>query len=248
MKKKFPVQNIPLYLKVKTILLEAIQTGKIGQNGKLPPEKVLSDQFKVSRATIRSTLQSLEKDGLITRRHGIGSFINNGGLQVKMRINEAKGFFQLIRDSGHTPSIDKTVLKPVIMDEKLCRLMDMTQNRNALLLERLFWGDGKPAIFVSEFIPTANLIQEPEPGEIPHSIFEFADYFLHDSIEYSISEIIPTRADAGLRKKMLLEPGETLLKLEELHYSKQDKPIVFSIVYVRDQLIRFRVVRKRQQF
>ena len=68
--KKFSISNTPLYLNVKKVLLEAIHSGKIGENGKLPSEEVLASQFDVSRATIRSTLQSLEKDGVVTRCHG----------------------------------------------------------------------------------------------------------------------------------------------------------------------------------
>ena len=154
--KKFSISNTPLYLNVKKVLLEAIHSGKIGENGKLPSEEVLASQFDVSRATIRSTLQSLEKDGVVTRCHGIGTFINTEGLQVKMRIDEAKGFFQLIRESGRTPSIYETKLTSVVIDERISKLLNTPPNHRALILDRLFLGDGNPAIFVSEIAGPAS--------------------------------------------------------------------------------------------
>ena len=245
--KKFLIPNTPLYLSVKKVLLEAIHSGKLGENGKLPSEEVLARQFDVSRATIRSTLQSLEKDGVVSRRHGIGTFLNAEGLQIKMRIDEAKGFFQLIRESGRTPSIYETKLTRVVIDEQIGGLLNTPPNQKGILLERLFLGDGKPAIFVSEYTPLTALIQEPKLKEVPESIFEFAENFCHDSIEYSITEIIPTKADAYLVKKMMLAQGEMLLKLEELHFNKMNQPMIFSNVYVKDRMIRFQVLRRRHQ-
>lgn len=42
---------------------------------KLPTEKQLCDKYHVSRQTVRVALSILEKDGLIEKRHGSGSFI-----------------------------------------------------------------------------------------------------------------------------------------------------------------------------
>lgn len=92
MRRKLLSLKVPLFLNVKNILLEEIKSGDLGENGKLPSEAVLAERYKVSRATIRSTLQSLEKDGIVTRQHGIGTFINSESLQLKMQIDEAKGF------------------------------------------------------------------------------------------------------------------------------------------------------------
>jgi GntR family transcriptional regulator len=93
MSKKLLSSKAPLFIKVKNILLDEIDSGELGPDGKLPSEEVLSQRYGVSRATIRSTLQSLDKDGIVTRQHGIGTFINSESLQLKLQIDEAKGFF-----------------------------------------------------------------------------------------------------------------------------------------------------------
>jgi len=246
--KKLPGLNTPIYLAVKKILLEEIQAGKIGENGKLPSEQALARRFNVSRVTIRSALQSLEKDGAVNTRHGIGTFLISKGLQLKARIDEAHGFFHLIRESGHIPAICELNLQQVAIHNKLSVLMGVPQNQNAYLLERLFLGDGKPVIFASELIPSIFLTREPGFDEIPESVYEFAENFCYDNIEYSITEIVSIKTNSKLKNKMLLDSHETLLKFEELHYTKQNKPIIFSKVFVRDKIIRFQVLRRRQQY
>lgn len=54
-------------------------------SGKLPPERELCQQFKASRVTVRRALDLLEREGLIERQHGRGSFIKPFGTVSETR-------------------------------------------------------------------------------------------------------------------------------------------------------------------
>ena len=55
-----------------------IEDGDYADGGKLPPERHLSDRLGVSRATLRKALDALERDGLIWRHVGKGTFVADG--------------------------------------------------------------------------------------------------------------------------------------------------------------------------
>jgi DNA-binding FadR family transcriptional regulator len=61
-----------------TRLRGLIEDGDYADGGKLPPERHLSDQLGVSRATLRKALDALERDGLIWRHVGKGTFVASG--------------------------------------------------------------------------------------------------------------------------------------------------------------------------
>lgn len=65
---------VPLYHRIYTVLKDQILDGAYGEAGKIPGETELATQFEASRATIRSALARLERDGMVQRRQGAGTF------------------------------------------------------------------------------------------------------------------------------------------------------------------------------
>ncbi|HEV2676420.1 MAG TPA: GntR family transcriptional regulator [Aliidongia sp.] len=60
-------------------LRDRIANGRLDSQGALPGEQALAVQHGVSRVTVRRALAELEKEGLITRRQGAGTFVVEGG-------------------------------------------------------------------------------------------------------------------------------------------------------------------------
>lgn len=70
-----PIKNQKVYEVVIEQIKEMIKTGKLKKGDKLPPERELVEELKVSRASIREALRALEILGLVEARHGDGNFI-----------------------------------------------------------------------------------------------------------------------------------------------------------------------------
>lgn len=62
-------------LHVLRVLRQRIADGTYPIDTKLPSERSLAEEFKVSRVTIRKSLGSLKDDGMIARRPGLGNII-----------------------------------------------------------------------------------------------------------------------------------------------------------------------------
>ena len=61
-----------------TRLRAYIVEGGFAQGGKLPPERQLTEELGLSRATLRKALDALERDGMIWRHVGKGTFVSDG--------------------------------------------------------------------------------------------------------------------------------------------------------------------------
>ena len=64
------------YYQLSEILRKQIVNGQLRPNAQLPTEQTLSDEYGVSRGTVRKAIDVLEQDGLIRREQGRGMFAN----------------------------------------------------------------------------------------------------------------------------------------------------------------------------
>ena len=67
----------PLYLQVSTIFRRNIQRGVWPCGEQVPPLESLVDTLGVSRATVRQAFGLLEREGLIHRSRGSGTYVND---------------------------------------------------------------------------------------------------------------------------------------------------------------------------
>lgn len=67
--------DLRLYRQMEAILREQIADGELRAGAQLPTEETLRLHYGVSRATVRQALETLERDGLIDRQVGRGTFV-----------------------------------------------------------------------------------------------------------------------------------------------------------------------------
>ena len=66
---------IPLYIQVATLLRNRIADGHFRAGQKMPTQEELEEEFGVARVTVRQAVELLEKEGLVHRQQGRGTFV-----------------------------------------------------------------------------------------------------------------------------------------------------------------------------
>jgi GntR family transcriptional regulator of arabinose operon len=67
--------NLPLHKAIYEVLRDGILQGNYQHGDRLPSEAALCEHFDTSRITIAKAIHSLQRDGLVTRRAGSGTYI-----------------------------------------------------------------------------------------------------------------------------------------------------------------------------
>ena len=88
-------RSIPKYLALHNAFLDAIESGIWKPGERLPSEAVIADILPMSLGTVQRALQALVEHGVVTRRHGQGSFV--AGLPVNA--NQIRNF-RFLDDDG----------------------------------------------------------------------------------------------------------------------------------------------------
>ncbi|WP_027633233.1 GntR family transcriptional regulator [Clostridium hydrogeniformans] len=71
--------GIPLYLQVKKQIMNQIRNGSLKVGSKMPTERELAENLKVSRNTVSTAYKELEKEGVLKSYQGKGTFVAEEG-------------------------------------------------------------------------------------------------------------------------------------------------------------------------
>jgi len=82
-----------LFSQLKDLILQWIEIGELKPNDKLPSERALSEDYRVSRVTVRQALNDLVQDGAITKQHGKGYFVAPPK-KIEYRLDSLFGFLE----------------------------------------------------------------------------------------------------------------------------------------------------------
>ncbi|MBD9387937.1 GntR family transcriptional regulator [Agrobacterium sp. AGB01] len=91
----------PLYIKLRQCLENAILSGRLTHGQALPPERDLAEFANVSRVTVRKAVDDLVKDGLLTRKHGSGTFVMRPVSRLQQPLSQLTSFSEDMARRGY---------------------------------------------------------------------------------------------------------------------------------------------------
>lgn len=92
--------QLPLHVQIKDCLKEEILKGNF--EGKIPSERELMEIFSVSRTTVREAVSALDREGVVEKRHGKGTFVTLRPIQEQW-IGNISTFSETIKRAGMKP-------------------------------------------------------------------------------------------------------------------------------------------------
>src|SRR4030065_470350 len=177
MEKRSVIRGQAVVEQILDILSERIKDRTYLPNSRLPSENSLSEEFKVSRVTIRRALDVLVSKGNIYRMQGVGTFVSSLS-QIANPIVDPILFQELIRNQGYEPGIQFIYARNVPLSSQMAEKLNISPDDEIVELQKVFTADGEPVIFCSNFIPKwvlkGSLFQEVlRLPSITEPIFDF---------------------------------------------------------------------------
>ena len=71
--------GVPIYLQIVQQVKHLVASGRVSPGDELPPIRVLAHQLLVNPNTVARAYMELEREGLVHKRHGSGTYISDAG-------------------------------------------------------------------------------------------------------------------------------------------------------------------------
>ena len=77
--------GVPIYQQIVNQVRYLIGAGRFQPGEELPPIRVLAEQLTVNPNTVARAYLELERAGIVTKRHGSGTYVSEGGSPLARR-------------------------------------------------------------------------------------------------------------------------------------------------------------------
>ncbi len=236
-------RNPSLTDQVKAHIKEQIVNDEF-EDGRIPPEASLAEDLGVSRTTVRDALGKLEHEGAIYRKQGAGTFVNEAGLQIKSRLEEIWSYEQVLEDHGYKPVVKVLTDEILPVNDDTAGALGLEPGDEVLVIEKLFLENRTPVVLTRNRIP-ATLLDEPDQKRDNLPIYEYLEEYCDRRLSYYVSEIMPVAFDAAMAKNLGVKKGTLGLSFIEVGFDQNNEPVVHATSYFRDDLLRFRLIRRK---
>ena len=234
---KMKAHTVPLYFVIYSDLLQKIQRGELRPGDRLPNEVDMQAIYKASRAPVRQALAKLEKEGLVTRIPGKGTFIR---FRDELRHWFSFGGFGIsfARDWGNircrTMSLSR---ERVPVDIAQC--LGVPVGSSVLLIRRIRTVKKVPVFYLKHYFPV----------EYDEEVFrEAGDFFSlrsimmeHFGVE-SVSveeEISAVNADQDIASALAVPETTAVLQILRRTFDRYSQLVTLDQYYVQSNMWRY---------
>lgn len=221
----------PRHEQVSGWIREQIDSEVLGVDDQLPSESQLGARFSVSRITVRRALQTLESEGLIYKRQGLGSFVL--GAPANQGLVRLTDFVEDMNAAGISARSEVLLMEPEPAAPRIARALEIEEEQQVFRLDRLRFGDDEPIAFDSTWLPVffARLLGGSDLSK--QTIYSILESEFDIQICCGRYRIEAVNAPNDIAGHLNIPWGRALLLIERTSYSGQQQPVYFQQRYYR---------------
>jgi len=234
----------PLYQQIGDALRVRIEKGELVPGDRIPSENELTDQYHVSRNTVRLAISSLTLDGLVYRVKGRGTFV--AAERMSYGLMHMSSFSEEMRLRGLVPGSQVLSFVRELPSKRMSQILKLKQDQMLYRVERLRLADGEPMALNLSFIPEFLCPDLDHEDLSSGSLYALLENQYGYRLGYAEYVIKTTSADERQAKWLGVLMDDILLVREGTTYLEDGTPIEHTILYNRGDRYEFtfRAVRR----
>jgi GntR family transcriptional regulator len=237
-------RTLPRYIQVEEALHTLLRTGGYRPGDKLPPEPELAQQLGVSRATLREALRSFEQQGIISRRQGVGTFVNARPLYIESGLETLESIEMLLESRQLTPRITDRQARVEKALPKAAQRLNIQEGAPLTVLSSTYVVGAERVAYLLE-VSLALVVEQVAVDEAGSSLLEYMlqRREIYD-LSYAVAHISPVHGSEEICTALQVEVETPLFFIEQTVYTSANLPHYYSRNYYLPRIFDFHLIRK----
>src|SRR5204862_1829390 len=225
---RMPAKNrngLPAYQRIQSGIRKRIESGQLRSGDAVASERDLAKMHQVSLMTARHALATLEHEGLVERRRGIGTFVAT----PKIHFNKLMSYTEQMAARSLTAASKVLSLKAIDSEPEVAARLSLPADEPLIELKRLRHAADEP--FALE---TCYLSQKEFPGLLAaplarESLFAVLERNYSVKLGYADEEVDATAADPEIADLLGIPRRDPLLRIRQVIFSSGGKAIIYVL-------------------
>lgn len=231
--------NVPLYTQIKEALRAKIIDGTYVAHQRLPSESEMINAFGVSRITVRQAMNDLQKEGLLFKVHGKGTFVAMPN--VSQELTHLQGFGEAMRNLGHETFSEVFGLSTVPGTTIACLKLGIELGAQVTEIRRVRYLNREPISIDYSWVRHEIGSHLSEKNLKDKDLFSLLENELGQPLHSADVEIDATSASAEIAARLNVAANSPILRIERLTYASENKPLVFEYIHYRAESFKYKL-------
>ena len=221
---------------------QMIAATKPGQ--RLPSEPALARDLGVSRATLREAMRTFETQGIIRRKQGSGTFVNQPPQVLETGLEVLESIESIAERSGLSVEMGELSVQFRKAKEEECKSLELEPCKEVVQVSRVIYAENRAVAYLIDILPSDILDPEELRNGFNGSILDLLLQRGLPDLFVSRTEINAVPATSLVARALGIQRGDVLLCFTANLYSTAGQIIDHSYSYFLPGYFRFHVVRR----
>src|SRR5712671_6815872 len=224
---RMPAKNrngLPAYQRIQSGIRKRIESGQLRSGDAVASERDLAKLHQVSLMTARHALASLEREGIVERRRGVGTFVAT----PKIHFNKLMSYTEQMSSRSLTAGS-----KVLDNENEASARLSLSPATRVIKIERLRHAAGEPFALETCYLSAAEfpgLLDAPIGRE---SLFGILERNYKIELGYADEEIDASAADPRIAEILSIPRRDPLLRIRQVIYSAKGQAIMYVLGFYR---------------
>jgi GntR family transcriptional regulator len=221
----------PVYKKIQNAIRKRIEASELHPGDPVASERELARVHGVSLMTARHALAGLEREGVVERRRGAGTFV----AAPKIHFNKLMSYTEQMSSRGLSPRSHVLVSKIIEHDTEVAARLRLPATSALVKIERLRETGDEPLALETCYLPAGEFSELVRAPLGRSSLFATLKHDYGVELAYADEEVDATTADANVADLLSIPRGASVLRMRQVIYSTKGKATIYVLGFYRSE-------------